>query len=193
MDRHLLPEEIDQLLDGEVGFGTAPLKAHVRACAACRAELDAARTLVRQLEHLPYLAPSGAFTDHVLSQVQIFVPWYVTALDTLRGWLPRSRAGRTAALAGFGTAAAAFTLVSLWILTRLDTVLFAADMALDRIRAVTTGALSNVVASLFGDTAVHALRSTGAMGVWIALTVLLLATAFAARALRAVVGGAGRR
>ena len=50
MNRHLLPEEIDQLLDGEVGFGTTPLKQHVRTCAECRAELDSARVLVSQLE-----------------------------------------------------------------------------------------------------------------------------------------------
>ena len=31
--RHLLPDEIDLLLDDEVGFGVAPLKAHVRDCA----------------------------------------------------------------------------------------------------------------------------------------------------------------
>ena len=36
--RHLLPDEIDLLLDDEVGFGVAPLKAHIRDCADCRAQ-----------------------------------------------------------------------------------------------------------------------------------------------------------
>ena len=38
--RHLHPNEIDLLLDGEVGFGVAPLRAHVEGCAECRAKLD---------------------------------------------------------------------------------------------------------------------------------------------------------
>ena len=41
--RHLLPNEIDLLVDGEVGFGVAPLRAHVRECAECHAKLDEAR------------------------------------------------------------------------------------------------------------------------------------------------------
>ena len=46
--RHLLPEEIDLLLDGEVGFGVQPLRAHVRGCDLCRRELEDARALVRE-------------------------------------------------------------------------------------------------------------------------------------------------
>ena len=193
MDRHLLPEEIDQLLDGEVGFGTPPLKAHVRVCAACRAELDAARALVRQLEHLPHLSPSPVFADRVLAQVQVFVPWHVAALDVVRGWLPRSRTGRAVAWTGFGAAAAVLTLASLWLLVRLDTVIFAVDMVVARVRTAVVGGGSDIVALLGGDAAVHALRTSGSAGVWIALTVLLLTAAFTARAMRAVVAGPRRR
>ena len=39
--RHLLPAEIDLLLDEEVGFGVSPLRAHVQACADCRARQSA--------------------------------------------------------------------------------------------------------------------------------------------------------
>ncbi|HEU4641343.1 MAG TPA: hypothetical protein VFS44_02735 [Gemmatimonadaceae bacterium] len=193
MDRHLLPEEIDQLLDGEVGFGTAPLKAHVRACAACRAELDSARVLVRELEHLPHFAPAVGFSDRVMAQVQVFVPWHVALLDAVRGWLPRSRAGRAVAWAGLGSIATVLTVISLWLITRLDTVVFAADLGLERVRAVTVGALSDAAAALFGDAAVQALRAGGTAGVMLALLVLLLSAALAARALRAIVAGARRR
>jgi hypothetical protein len=193
VDRHLLPEEIDQLLDGEVGFGTAPLKAHVRACAECRAELDEARALVRQLEHLPHFAPSPIFADQVMAQVQVFVPWHVALGDAVRGLIPRSRAGRSVAWAGFGVAGVVLTILSLWILTRLDTVIFAVDMALDRVRTGTMGILSEVVATLFGDAAVHALRSSGTAGVWIALVLFLLSAALAARGLRAIVVGTRHR
>jgi hypothetical protein len=193
VDRHLLPEEIDQLLDGDVGFGTAPLKLHVRACAECRAELDQARALVRQLEHLPHLTPSAVFADRVLQQVQVFVPWHVAALDTLRGWMPRTRTARAFAWTGFGSAAVVLTAVSLWLLTRLDAVIFAIGMAVGRVRAAVGGGIGDVVATLFGSTAVHAFRTSGTVGLWVALTVLLLFAAITARAMRAVVAGPRRR
>lgn len=141
MNRHLLPDEIDSLLDGEVGFGTAPLKAHVRSCAECRAELEAARMLVRRLEHLPLLLPSPLFQQRVMTRVQIYVPWYVTALDSVRGWLPRSRLGQLATGAGLLSTATALTLATLWMLTRLDTVMFAVDLAVERGREVLFGAI----------------------------------------------------
>jgi hypothetical protein len=193
VDRHLLPEEIDQLLDGDVGFGTAPLKVHIRACATCRAELDEARALVRQLEHLPHYVPSAMFADRVLGQVQVFVPWHVTALDTLRGWMPRTRTGRAFAWTGFGSAAVVLTVLSLWLLTRLDAVIFAIDMVVGRVRAAVGSGLGDVVATLFGSTVVHAFRTSGAVGLWVALTVLLLFAAITARAMRAVVAGPRRR
>ena len=63
MNRHLLPEEIDLLIDGEAGFGVAPLKAHVRRCAECRGELEDARAVLAALDQLPHLAPSPAPPD----------------------------------------------------------------------------------------------------------------------------------
>lgn len=193
MDRHLLPEEIDQLLDGEVGFGTAPLKAHVRICAACQAELESARQLVRELEHLPLVAPAPGFADRVMAEVQVFVPWHVTLLDTVRGIVPRSRTGRAFAWAGMAASTAVLGVISLWILTRLDTVIFALDLGLSRVREVTFGAVDTLVGTLFGDAALHVLRTAGTPGVFVALTVLLLSAAFAARALRALVTAARRR
>ena len=193
MDRHLLPEEIDQLLDGDVGFGTAPLKMHVRACATCRAELDEARALVRRLEHLPHFVPSTVFADRVLSQVQVFVPWHVAALDTVRGWMPRTRTARAFAWTGVGSAAVVLTIVSLFLLTRLDAVIFSIDLAVGRVRAAVGSGLADVVAAFFGNAAVHAFRTSGAIGVWVALTLLLLFAAVTARAMRAVVAGPRRR
>ena len=50
--RHLLPNEIDLLLDGEVGFGVAPLRAHVDGCEDCQARLARSRKVVDALEDL---------------------------------------------------------------------------------------------------------------------------------------------
>src|SRR5436305_4371278 len=113
--RHLLPDEIDLLLDDEVGFGVAPLKAHIRDCADCRARVDEARFVVEALEDIPHFAPSHRFADRVLAQVPVFVPWHVTARDTVARWLPQSRPGRVAVAALVTSAASVFTVVLLWI------------------------------------------------------------------------------
>ena len=128
-----------------------------------------------------------------MSRVQLFVPWHVALLDTVRGWMPRTRTARAFAWTGLGSAAVVLTAVSLWLLTRLDAVIFAIDMAVGRVRAAVGSGIGDVVATLFGSTAVHAFRTSGAVGLWVALTVLLLFAAFTARAMRAVVAGPRRR
>ena len=193
MNRHLLPEEIDQLLDGEVGFGTTPLKQHVRTCAECRAELDSARVLVSQLEQLPHFTLSPRFTDEVMQRVHVFVPWHVALADTVRAFIPQQRRWRAAAWAGVASVASVMLLASLWLITRLDAALFVVELVLERIRAAGAWALSNVVVALFGDTAAQALSSSGAAGLAVALLVAILTALLAVGALRMVVAGARHR
>jgi hypothetical protein len=193
VNRHLLPEEIDQLLDGEVGFGTTPLKQHVRTCAECRAELDSARVLVSQLEQLPHFTLSPRFTDEVMQRVHVFVPWHVALADTVRAFIPQQRRWRTAAWAGVASVATVMLLASLWLITRLDAALFVVELGLERIRAAGAWALSNVVVALFGDTAAQALSSSGAAGLAVALLVAILTALLAVGALRMVVAGARHR
>jgi hypothetical protein len=192
--RHLLPNEIDLLLDGDVGFGTAPLKAHVRLCTECRAELEEARVLVRELEHIPRLRPSAAFGARVMSQVQVFVPWHVALVDAIRAWLPRSRPWMIVAGAGAASVAAVLTLASLWLIARLDTAVFAFELVTQRLRGVLLGALSAVVGSAVGQPALDELRARGALGLAIAAGLLIVFALGAAAALRALaVGSRGRR
>ena len=187
MDRHLLPNEIDLLLDGEIGFGTSPLKTHIRRCAQCRAELEEARALVRELEHLPRFAPSPMFRERVLAQVQVYVPWYVALLDTVRGWVPRSRPARVLAGAGALSMLSVLTWVSLLLVSQLDTLAFAVSLGLDRARGGAVGLLSGVLAGTIGEPALQVVRSTGWLGVTIAGLVLLMTTAGAASLLRGLV------
>ncbi|HET7551730.1 MAG TPA: hypothetical protein VFK04_10570 [Gemmatimonadaceae bacterium] len=193
MNRHLLPEEIDQLLDGEVGFGTAPLKQHVRTCAECRAELESARVLVDQLEQLPHFALSPRFSEEVMERVHVFVPWHVALADSVRAFIPQQRRWRTAAWAGVGALASVLLIASLWIVTRLDAVLFAVELGVDRVRAAGAWAFSNIVVSLFGDAAAQALSASGPAGIAVALLVTVLTALLAVGALRMVVAGARRR
>ncbi len=193
MNRHLLPEEIDQLLDGEVGFGTAPLKQHVRACAECRAELESARVLVNQLEQLPHFTLSPRFSEEVMQHVQVFVPWHVALADSVRALIPQQRRWRAAAWTGVTALASVLLIASLWIVTRLDAVLFVTELGVDRLRAASAWAFSNLLASLFGDTAAQALSASGPAGIALALLATVLTALLAVGALRMVVAGARRR
>jgi len=192
VERHLLPEEIDLLLDGEVGFGTPPLKAHVRSCTVCSKELEGARALVRQLEHLPHIAPSPLFAGRVLSRVQLFVPWHVALVDSVRGLIPQSRALRFAAAGFFATIAVVLTTVSVWAFSRLDAVMFTADFVLDRMRTAAFGAVANGLSALFGDAA-RPLLANGVMGLATAALLLVVTAAAAAAMIRvAAVRARGR-
>ena len=183
MERHLLPEEIDLLLDGEVGFGTPPLKAHVRSCPTCSNELESARALVRKLEHLPHIAPSPLFASRVMSRVQLFVPWHVALLDSVRGLVPQSRALRVAAAGMFASIAIVLTLVSVWAFSRIDAVMFTADLVLDRMRIAAFGALGSAITAIFGDAA-QPLLAGGALGLATAALLVIVTGAAAAAMIR---------
>jgi len=193
VNRHLLPDEIDQLLDGEVGFETANLKGHVRSCDQCRAELESARLLVRDLGHLPRLAPSRDFSDKVMAQVQLFTPWHVALGDSLRALVPESRRWRIAALAGLATGGAFVTAIAVFALIRLDAVLFVGELVWDRLRDGAMGALSSGVAALLGDGAAEAFKASGVVGVFVLLASVTVTVLVAAGALRAVAARARAR
>jgi hypothetical protein len=186
VERHLLPDEIDQLLDGEVGFETAPFKAHVRSCDLCRGELESARLLVRDLEHIPHLAPSPDFANKVMSRVQLFVPWHVALADTVRGLVPRTRGWRVVATGGLATAALLVTAASVWGLMHLDAVLFVGEMLWDRLSAGAMSALTSVVASVLGVGAAEAFHASGGIGVAVLFGVVLATGLAAVGTVRAV-------
>ncbi|HET7583628.1 MAG TPA: hypothetical protein VFK13_01915 [Gemmatimonadaceae bacterium] len=186
MDRHLLPDEIDQLLDGEVGFGIAPLRAHVRQCARCRTEVEEAQALVSALEHLPHLAPSPAFQARVMANVRVFVPWHVALRDTVQRWRPQSRSGRAAASVAVGVGTLVMASLAVFVLTHFDVVVFAAGLGLQRVRELAITGGGHLLGALVGEPAAAAVRGWGIAGLLLTFTVLLLVTAAAARVLRAV-------
>ena len=172
--RHLLPNEIDLLVDGEAGFGVAPLRAHILECHDCRERLDDARIVVDALESLPHFAPDARLTDRVMAQVPVFVPAHVAARDSIRRWLPQSAAARAAAVAMGTTVAGAVTLAMIWLATRGDAVLFMGGLLGDRFRAAVAGAARDLALALLGESALAALQATGALGVSLLLFGFLL-------------------
>jgi len=191
--RHLLPNEIDLLLDGEVGFGVTPLKAHVRQCPQCRAELEEARAVATELDALPHLAPSPLFAERVMAKVQVFEPAHVAATNTARRWLPESRPARVLAGAMAASAAVVLSIGALWIGANLDSLIFLSDLAAERGRGALATAIGRLLAATFGEPAVDALAARGALGLAIALTALIATIVAAALGLRAVAGASRRR
>ena len=185
--RHLLPNEIDLLLDGDVGFGMAPLRAHLATCERCTAELEEARAVVEALDHLPHFTPSPLFADRVMARTQIFQPWHVAALDTARRAIPVSAPGRVLVGVAASTMALILTALTVFVITRLDALLFVSQLLLQRSRETLLGALDGVVGTLLGDAAVSALQASGAAGIVVTIIAVVLSGALAAGGLRAAV------
>jgi hypothetical protein len=184
--RHLLPNEIDLLVDGEGGFGLAPLRAHVRECATCRAEVEEARQIADALEELPHFAPSVGLADRVMAQVPVFVPWHVAARDAALRWAPQARPLRVAALAVGTSVAAMLTLVTLWVATQGDVLALAAGLATDRVRDLVGDGLRGLAAALFGEQFLVLIQQMGMVGAALAAIGFLAAAAGTFAGLRAL-------
>ena len=191
--RHLLPNEIDLLVDGEVGFGMAPLQAHASACESCRRELDGAREIATLLEALPRFAPSYGLADRVMAEVPVFVPWHVAARDAIRARIPASRPLRALALAGGSALAAVLTMAALWIATRGDLLAFASAAAGDQLRGAVDAGGRQVIAALFGEQVFAAMAQAGPTGVIVAAVGFLAAAGAATLGLRHVAAASRSR
>lgn len=161
--RHLLPDEVDLLLDGEVGFGVAPLAAHVDDCPACRARLGDARLVVDALEDLPHFAPMHRFADLVMAEVQVVEPWYTAPLELFRQAVPRSRPMRVLTATTATLAATTTTALALWLALRADAALYLFGLLTDRARNALVGGAAALVGQLFGQPGLDAVRS-GSIG-----------------------------
>lgn len=191
--RHLLPNEIDLLVDGEGGFGLAPLRAHVRECATCRAELEEARQIADALEELPHFAPSVGLADSVMAEVPVFVPWHVAARDAVGRWVPQSRPLRAAALVMGTVVASVLTIATLWLVTQGDLVAIVAGLAGDQVRTAAGAGLRELAAALFGEQFLVLVQQTGFLGAGLAALGFLTAATFAVFGLRALASASRAR
>ena len=184
--RHLLPNEIDLLVDGEGGFGLAPLRAHVRECGSCRAEVEEARQVADALEELPHFVPSLGLGDRVMARVPLFVPWHVAARDAVAQWVPQSRPLRIAALT-LGTAVASvLTVVTLWLISQGDLVALVAGLAGERARGLVGAAVQDLAAAVLGPQFLVLLQQTGLIGAGLAALGFVIAATSAVAGLRAL-------
>ena len=186
--RHLTPQEIDLLVDGEEGFGIAPLAAHIEECVTCRTELEAQQKLVGALEKLPHFTTSPLFAYRVMREVQVFEPWHVAAMNSVQRFIPRSRPARVLAAGLAGVVATTLTIATVWIASRLDAAAFLVTLGFERMRGVGNQAVTSFVGSTLG----HGLAASPNVTMLVA-SGFLAAVAVSAFGLRALAAASRRR
>lgn len=191
--RHLLPDEIDLLLDDEVGFGVSPLRAHLRDCIDCRDRVVAARRVVEALEDVQHFAPSHSFADRVMSQVPVFVPWHVTARQAALKYVPRSQPARLLVGVTATAMASVLTVLILWVATQTDTLQLAGGFAGGRIGSLMLDAARTVLTTVVGDQMFAMIQQTGTLGIAAALLGLAALAAGSIFGLRALAIASSRR
>ncbi len=161
--RHLLPQELDLLVDGDGGFGLAPLRAHAESCDDCRAQIESLRAIAARLDSLPHFVPRHGFADRVMQQVQVIEPWHVALTEQARALIPQSAGFRVLAAVGTGLLATTISGSALWLAFRADLVAWSYRSVVDQgSRGLWTGlaaAAREVVASR-GDAGLLALGAT---------------------------------
>ena len=191
--RHLLSNEIDLLLDGEAGFGVAPLRAHVDDCAECRAQLDEARVVADALERLPHFAPHTGFADRVLTHVQVVEPWHVAALETARRFVPESRPLRVLVIAGAAVSSVVVSASAVWIAISAELTFGSASLVTGRVRAALIDGAGLVLEAALGSGAADAVRSNGSMALAAGVVALVASVGAAAFGFRALATAARQR
>jgi hypothetical protein len=187
--RHLTPPEFDLLVDGEEGPGVAPLLGHIEECVTCRTELENQQQMVTTLEQMPHFTPSPLFAYRVMKKVEVFEPWHVAALNTVRRFVPSSRPARVFAAAAAGVVATTLTIATVWLASRIDAVAFVGAMALERVRGNTSQAVTGFVSSTLGQPSALG----GESGIALAAAGFLTAVAVSAFGLRAIAAASRRR
>ena len=190
--RHLLPDEIDQLLDSESSVDVAPLLAHLDACSACVQQLADARVVCDTIEQLQHFAPSPRFTASVMAQVRVVEPWHVALTTSAQRLIPASRPMRVVMLASGSLMALGLSAGAVWLSTRPDMTLYAAGLAASRVLRALLDATGTIINDTFGQTALDALRSGSVSRVGLGGVVVVTAVGVATIGLRAAATSARR-
>lgn len=190
--RHLLPDEIDQLLDSESSVDVAPLLAHLDACSACVQQLADARVVCDTIEQLQHFAPSPRFTASVMAQVRVVEPWHVALTTSAQRLIPASRPMRVVMLASGSLMALGLSAGAVWLSTRPDMTLYAAGLAASRVLRALLDATGTIINDTFGQTALDALRSGSVSRAGLGGVVVVTAIGVATIGLRAAATSARR-
>jgi hypothetical protein len=173
--RHLLPNEIDLLVDGDAGFGVAPLRAHLAECRECRERHDELRRVAETVEALPHFTPNLRFADGVMARVQVVEPWHVAATEYALRLVPTSTPMRVLVGVGAGVAAMTISGSAAWLAFRGDLAGWVVNLFIDRTRQTLVTGAGEVAAGALGADATTALASGGMATLGLTSAVLALA------------------
>jgi hypothetical protein len=123
----------------------------------------------------------------------VFVPWHVAARDAIAEWLPAAGTSRKVAITAGVVIAAVLTVITIGLATQTDLLLFAANVAVDRVRDVAVAGIGSIVVNLFGEQTFNAIAQFGAIGFAFAGGVMLVGLGIAFASLRALAASANRR
>lgn len=182
--RHLLPNEIDLLVDGESGFGVAPLRAHLAECGDCRTRFETLRAVAESVETLPHFTPRLRFADDVMAKVQVIEPWHVAVVESARRLVPRSAPMRILAAAGAGAIAVVVSGSAVWLSFRADLATWALNTFADRGRETLVAGAGEVAARALGSDATAAIASGGSTSLLLTSGILALVAIGAALGFR---------
>jgi len=191
--RHLLPDEFEDILDGEEGDVAPALREHLDTCADCKAELARRSELSRALEHLPHLGPAPLFSYRVMSQVQVFEPWHVALRDSVRRLVPRTPTARWIAGVTAAMVATLMTLAGIWAALNTESAWLFAEVGVKRVRAGVLGSIKGALETVFGRDALNALEGTGMTGTLVAASIVIGVILVAAIGFRVVALASRRR
>jgi len=179
--RHLFPNEIDLLVDGTAGAGTAELRAHLDGCETCRARFDELQGVSDAIESVPHFVPKLRFADSVMAGVQVAEPWHAGLVRFVKRLIPTSTPVRLLAGAGASVGATLVTGAAVWVALRGDRANWLMDLLVDRSRRGLVSGASEVAQGALGADASAALAAGGVQ------TVAITATVLAATAILALV------
>ena len=170
--RHLLPNEIDLLVDGTAGVGLAPFRAHLAECDDCRARYDELRIVSEAVEAVPHFVPKLRFADSVMAGVQVTEPWHVGVTESARRLVPTSRPVRMLGLAGASIVAVAVSGTAAWLALRGDLAGWVLDLVVDRGRDGIVSGASALASGALGSDGATTVASGGAQTIAILAAVL---------------------
>ena len=191
--RHLLPDEFEDIIDGEVGENTPALRAHLDECVECKAELAKRSELSTTLEHLAHHGPAPLFSYRVMSQVQVFEPWHVALRDSVRRLVPQTKPARWIAGVTAVMIATVMTMAGIWAALNTESAWLFAEVGVKRIRAGLLGSIKGALETVFGRDALNALEGTGMMGTLVAASIVIGVILVAAIGFRVVALASRRR
>ena len=193
MNRHLLPSEIDLLVDGDGGFGLAELAAHADQCPACRARVRDGRVVAQALEALPHAKPGLGVADRVMTRVEVYQPWYVAAWDHAERLVPRSVPLRRAAIALLAVGSLAVTGGGVWLTTQTEGVPVVGASLMAQGQTAAASAVGDALGTLLGPSAAALLRSGSVGTIALGSVALLVAIGAAAAGFGRMAAAARRR